>query len=254
MFHSLMQVPCAPNIYSQICIKSMHLYIGNHFQSVMCVSWVVVVWWPVRIKQNLSERTWLVVAFRSLTITLTILWTMRPSVVSVVVMSTACVVVRICSIRCLVPRGCVSAVRVPWEQQSPRVVKLLRQIVMMVFLNVLQGIVDGVPVGASRHQQFLVVVCTYYTVHAYNHYAFRANTLAMRKMIWNNSIWTEQMRIPRNQKSMSKPSFIKRPVKMISCILPGVFLRASRNLYSHFEQHFILMGCIKQWSWGKFAR
>jgi len=39
---------------------------------------------------------------------------------------------------------------------------------MMALLNVLQGIVEGVLVGASRDNQFLVMVCTYYTVHACN--------------------------------------------------------------------------------------
>jgi len=76
----------------------------------------------------------------------------------------------------VVPRGGVKAVRVPWEQQPKRVMELLWQIVMMALPNMLQGTVDGVVIGASRHNQFLVIVCTYYTVHACNQFRFEANS------------------------------------------------------------------------------
>jgi hypothetical protein len=77
------------------------------------------------------------------------------------------VVVRTC-MRGVTPGRRVSAVRVPREQQQRQVVQVLRQKMMVALLDVLQGIVNCVVVGAACYSQLLVVVCASYVVHTCN--------------------------------------------------------------------------------------
>lgn len=123
---------------------------------------------PVGIKQELPERTWLVVVLRCLVVAMAIFGTILPVVVIFVVVSMASVVVVRTCMRGGTPGRRVSAVRVPREQQPKRVVQLLRQKVTVALLDVLQGIVNCVVVGTSCYSQFLVVMCASYVVDTWN--------------------------------------------------------------------------------------
>jgi cell division protein YceG involved in septum cleavage len=110
---------------------------------------VAVVRRPVGIKQDLPERTWLVVVLRCLVVAVAVFRAILPVVVIFVVVS----------MRGATPGRRESAVRVPREQQSKRVMQLLRQKMTVALLDVLQRIVNCVVVGAACYSQLLVVVC-----------------------------------------------------------------------------------------------
>jgi hypothetical protein len=129
---------------------------------------VAVVRRPVGIKQDLPERTWLVVVLRCLVVAVAVFRAILPVVVIFVVVSMAGVVVVRTCMRGVTPGRRVSAVRVPREQQQRQVVQVLRQKMMVALLDVLQGIVNCVVVGAACYSQLLVVVCASYVVHTCN--------------------------------------------------------------------------------------